>query len=619
MVLVAFERFFSIIMPFERVVTKFRAKLVMVILFLVCVAIGTLGALGFGIYHPKFLLNSVAAAAASANSPNSFFSANSTEFPITINYLNESELYSSELADYILSKSTDYSQQQLAGASSGGQTTTTPKSKQALMNRISLDDPIKINDRLSIKLECAQYEILAYYSYDAKEPDKKVSFIREERKETREIVYHQKLGTHFTHACLVEYAEAIEIALKKQANTFDTLCHLGYYSELSGANQPSLNVTYYSVDLVKTEKCFPNELYISSDQFSYLRLVQNSLIFVCFTIIFVLYALIFAFVSKRRQLKTSRAKHYRNILLRSRKNTHGSPNTPAETTMTTMSNGGGGKHTVPKLLAAADAENPVASTGNQSNGGGGGMMTMINGKLINSNAVDLLSLGSSLNSNQPDTLSNKRDQDELKSLKSDSVDSKPLSMAHEPIIINSMEQMPNDSSNQTKSTQTNASSVFQMKTKGSSFSSARKLKQQQQQQQQPSANQVKRLDFAPLNESRREEGENLIELTERSLINQDPKSLEDMAYPNSIYKNNLLGNLKTAFMLFVVTLIMAIAYTPAILTSLHIIEYNPFHWNLYFLINAVNPIVYSFLNENFRKSLKASFKSCCERCSSTDA
>ena len=72
--------------------------------------------------------------------------------------------------------------------------------------------------------------------------------------------------------------------------------------------------------------------------------------------------------------------------------------------------------------------------------------------------------------------------------------------------------------------------------------------------------------------------------------------------------SSLLANLKTAFMLFVVTLIMMIVYTPALLTSLGYIQYNSIHWNLIYINNAINPVVYSFLNSNFRENLRKTFK-----------
>ena len=73
------------------------------------------------------------------------------------------------------------------------------------------------------------------------------------------------------------------------------------------------------------------------------------------------------------------------------------------------------------------------------------------------------------------------------------------------------------------------------------------------------------------------------------------------------FKSALLANIKTAFMLFVVTLIMAIVYAPALLTSLGYMKYNPLYWNLIYINNAINPVVYSFFNPSFRGSLEKTF------------
>jgi hypothetical protein len=64
-----------------------------------------------------------------------------------------------------------------------------------------------------------------------------------------------------------------------------------------------------------------------------------------------------------------------------------------------------------------------------------------------------------------------------------------------------------------------------------------------------------------------------------------------------------MANLRTAFMLFIVTLIMSIVFMPALLISFNLIPFNPIYWNLYFINNASNPIIYSFLNAKFRNSL----------------
>lgn len=99
-------------------------------------------------------------------------------------------------------------------------------------------------------------------------------------------------------------------------------------------------------------------------------------------------------------------------------------------------------------------------------------------------------------------------------------------------------------------------------------------------------------------------------------INIDDSELCMMNLSNSQqqnYSSILMSNLKTAFMLFVVTLIMTISYTPALLVLIDWINYHPVTWNIIFLNNAANPIVYSFLNSNFRKSLRNRFTTCANR------
>lgn len=76
------------------------------------------------------------------------------------------------------------------------------------------------------------------------------------------------------------------------------------------------------------------------------------------------------------------------------------------------------------------------------------------------------------------------------------------------------------------------------------------------------------------------------------------------------YSQNLIANIRTTFILFVTALMMAIFYTPALLTSLGFISYNPVHWNIIYLNNAANPIIYSFMNPQFRKAMKKYYNSC---------
>jgi hypothetical protein len=72
---------------------------------------------------------------------------------------------------------------------------------------------------------------------------------------------------------------------------------------------------------MKTNHCFPNNAIIPIDVISLLRIFQNLIVVVCFTTIFILYALICVLVSRRRQLKADRDQYYKAIMHRSKQNT----------------------------------------------------------------------------------------------------------------------------------------------------------------------------------------------------------------------------------------------------------------------------------------------------------
>ena len=55
MTLVALERYLTIIWPLKKLVTKFRAKIAMLVLFVTCLVIGLLGCLSVGIYHKVYI------------------------------------------------------------------------------------------------------------------------------------------------------------------------------------------------------------------------------------------------------------------------------------------------------------------------------------------------------------------------------------------------------------------------------------------------------------------------------------------------------------------------------------------------------------------------------------
>jgi len=62
-------------------------------------------------------------------------------------------------------------------------------------------------------------------------------------------------------------------------------------------------------------------------------------------------------------------------------------------------------------------------------------------------------------------------------------------------------------------------------------------------------------------------------------------------------ESTLVANLRTAVMLFVVTVVFVITFLPAFLMALKLIPYNIVVFYFYFANNVANPFIYSFMNQ----------------------
>jgi len=69
-------------------------------------------------------------------------------------------------------------------------------------------------------------------------------------------------------------------------------------------------------------------------------------------------------------------------------------------------------------------------------------------------------------------------------------------------------------------------------------------------------------------------------------------------------ESTFLANLRTASMLFVVTVVFIVTFTPGFLMSLDWLPWNMTVFYLYFANNVANPVIYSFMNQNFRADLR---------------
>lgn len=71
---------------------------------------------------------------------------------------------------------------------------------------------------------------------------------------------------------------------------------------------------------------------------------------------------------------------------------------------------------------------------------------------------------------------------------------------------------------------------------------------------------------------------------------------------------NFLANIRTAIMLFVVTLVFIISFLPAWLMATGIINFEIVIFYMHFIYNVANPVIYAFMNQSFRKELKRVFQ-----------
>jgi len=72
-------------------------------------------------------------------------------------------------------------------------------------------------------------------------------------------------------------------------------------------------------------------------------------------------------------------------------------------------------------------------------------------------------------------------------------------------------------------------------------------------------------------------------------------------------KLRMSAHIRTAAMLSVVTVVFVLTFAPAFLMSLDIVLYSRPVFYVYFFNNVANPIIYSFMNNYFRRELNAMF------------
>ncbi|WAR15820.1 hypothetical protein MAR_030414 [Mya arenaria] len=91
-----------------------------------------------------------------------------------------------------------------------------------------------------------------------------------------------------------------------------------------------------------------------------------------------------------------------------------------------------------------------------------------------------------------------------------------------------------------------------------------------------------------------------IKLTASNMLRQDTRK--------SVREKHRIANIKTAGILFIVTIVFIIAFLPAWLMATKLIPPNMIVFYSYFIYNVANPVIYAFFNKTFQKEMKIVFK-----------
>lgn len=80
---------------------------------------------------------------------------------------------------------------------------------------------------------------------------------------------------------------------------------------------------------------------------------------------------------------------------------------------------------------------------------------------------------------------------------------------------------------------------------------------------------------------------------------------------SSVMRDRTLhANVKTAAMLFVVTIAFIISFLPSWLMGLRVVKFNLIVFYMFYINNVINPVIYAFMNRTFRDDLFQLVKNC---------
>ena len=100
---------------------------------------------------------------------------------------------------------------------------------------------------------------------------------------------------------------------------------------------------------------------------------------------------------------------------------------------------------------------------------------------------------------------------------------------------------------------------------------------------------------------------------ETGLLNQKNKDATAGRVSAAMRDRAFYANIRTAAMLFVVTIVFVISYMPSWFMGLKYLKFNMIVFYMFYINNVINPFIYAFMNRAFRDDLVQLLKGCLRR------
>lgn len=104
--------------------------------------------------------------------------------------------------------------------------------------------------------------------------------------------------------------------------------------------------------------------------------------------------------------------------------------------------------------------------------------------------------------------------------------------------------------------------------------------------------------------------------TQLTVLNGNDNDCKECEVEQKKFRKKTLGlrekvfyaNIRTAIMLFIVTVVFLLAFLPSWLMAHGILGYNMVVFYMYFIYNVMNPVIYAFMNNSFRDDVRSLYR-----------